>query len=155
MGYQLLASGVLRLSDNASIPPDPNNRDWTAYQAWMAAGNTPQPAPPLSAAAVYAQKIASGLALTSTGTPTLNATYAIDDTTAVSIDGIYAGIRGGDGLPGGGLTFNYPDITGAMHAFDAITFPAFAKAVRDYRYALAQAVTQQNPTWPAATATIP
>lgn len=34
---------VLRTSDGASIPADANNRDWIDYQAWLAAGNTPDP----------------------------------------------------------------------------------------------------------------
>jgi hypothetical protein len=30
---------------NISIPPDPANRDYAAYLEWVAAGNTPEPAP--------------------------------------------------------------------------------------------------------------
>jgi hypothetical protein len=47
--YQLIANygGVLRIADNATIPPDPANVDWQEYQAWLAEGNTPDPAPPL------------------------------------------------------------------------------------------------------------
>jgi hypothetical protein len=34
---------IKRLPDNAYIPNDPENTDWQAYQAWLAAGNTPLP----------------------------------------------------------------------------------------------------------------
>ena len=35
---------IHRLSDNTFIPPDPDNTDYQAYLAWVAAGNTPLPA---------------------------------------------------------------------------------------------------------------
>lgn len=46
MTYQLTTSDcILRLADNAFIPPDPANTDYQAYLAWLEAGNTPEPAP--------------------------------------------------------------------------------------------------------------
>jgi hypothetical protein len=44
--YQLRESGVLRRADEAHIPDDPANPAWQEYLAWLAAGNTPDPADP-------------------------------------------------------------------------------------------------------------
>jgi hypothetical protein len=45
--YALTSSATViqRDSDGAFIPADPGNADWQAYQAWLAAGNAPNPAP--------------------------------------------------------------------------------------------------------------
>ena len=44
--YQLTTStSILRLADNAHIPPDPGNRDYREFLEWVEAGNTPEPAP--------------------------------------------------------------------------------------------------------------
>jgi hypothetical protein len=37
---------IRRLLDSADIPNNPDNLDWQAYQAWLAAGNAPLPADP-------------------------------------------------------------------------------------------------------------
>ena len=48
--YQLTTStSILRLADNAHIPPDPGNRDYREFLEWVEAGNTPEPAPELLA----------------------------------------------------------------------------------------------------------
>lgn len=37
-------TGILRISDNAFIPFDPQNVDYQAYLTWLDAGNVPEPA---------------------------------------------------------------------------------------------------------------
>ena len=44
--YQLTQGDtILHTTDAAFIPPDPANTDYQAYLAWLAEGNTPEPAP--------------------------------------------------------------------------------------------------------------
>jgi len=42
--YGQPAQAIKRLSDNAFIPFDPQNRDYAEYLEWLAEGNVPTPA---------------------------------------------------------------------------------------------------------------
>jgi hypothetical protein len=65
MTYQLTSGDtILRTTDGAFIPPDPANRDYATYLAWLEEGNTPEPAPepPVPVELTPAEKLAaSGL----------------------------------------------------------------------------------------------
>jgi len=44
MTYQLTTGDtIVRLTDNAFIPPDPGNTDYQKYLLWLEEGNTPNP----------------------------------------------------------------------------------------------------------------
>lgn len=48
MTYQLTTGDtILRLSDNAFIPPDPANKDYQQYLLWLQEGNEPLPPDPI------------------------------------------------------------------------------------------------------------
>ena len=48
MTYKLTQGDpILRLTDNAYIPPDPSNRDYQQYLDWVSQGNEPFPADPI------------------------------------------------------------------------------------------------------------
>jgi len=41
--YSNISDIVIRLADNAHIPNDPTNRDYSEYLKWRAVGNVPDP----------------------------------------------------------------------------------------------------------------
>jgi len=46
--YQLTSGDtIVRLTDNAFIPPDPANTDYQQYLKWLEEGNTPLPPDPI------------------------------------------------------------------------------------------------------------
>lgn len=51
--YRLTSAGIIvRISDNAFIPNDPENSDFRAYRRWVDEGNTPEPTEPVQPAVV-------------------------------------------------------------------------------------------------------
>jgi hypothetical protein len=110
--------------------------------------------PPATPASIAAAALSGGLAVTSTGTPALNGTYAIDQLSQMDIIAIETSLNAGKGFPGGATAFNYADVSGAMHSFTQANFTDFAAAVRDYVYALKSVIAGASTTLPPATATI-
>lgn len=101
----------------------------------------------------------AGLTVQSSGTPSLNGLYSLDQTSQDQGWNIALGVGSGLGFPGGGSSFSYPDATGTPHDFDETSFVNLAKAIRDYVYGIrtTQAVKEAGGSadWPSATVTIP
>jgi hypothetical protein len=74
-----------------------------------------------------------------TSVPEITSAYPIDAATLNQITTIVAAANAGLGLPGGGETFNWPDVTGAPHQWPAPQFIAFAGQVMNFVYASTQA----------------
>jgi hypothetical protein len=120
-------------------------------------------APPLPTAAQLAVQattkaawtmLGTGISITSTGTPALNGTYAVDQLSQMDIIAIETSLNAGKGFPGGTTTFSYPDASGAMHAFSEGNFTDFAAAVRDYVYTLKSVIAGTAINLPISTSTI-
>jgi hypothetical protein len=135
------------------------------YEAWLASGNR---ATNIGSAAELIQVMqqqavpllqASGVAVTSTSTPSLSGIYAIDPASLANLTALSTGIAAGKPLPGGGTSFNYADITGAQHAFTAASFLNLAAAIETYVYdfdqALVALIAGQPATMPSQPLTIP
>ena len=135
------------------------------YSAWLAQGNAPtRISSAASLAAVMSSQfapvvLAVGVQVTSTATPALNGTYALDQVSQNQITAIAAGIAAGKGLPGAGTTFNWPDASGTPHAFSSANWTDFASAVETYIYnfteSLLTIVSGGSATMPAQPVTIP
>ena len=113
--------------------------------------HNPETVPPKQAAQAA---LAAGLEIVSTGTPELNGTYALDQLSRMDIVSIEIGVKAGQGFPGGGSAFNYPDASGKLHEFNESNFCEFATAVRQYSYALNAVIAGTSMGLPESPVTI-
>ena len=104
--------------------------------------------------------IAAGLPIVSTGTSSLNATYAIDPATQLEIASISLYAVEYSVFPDGAASLAWPDAGGTLHTFSTTTsFQAFARAIADYVAAVEEVANVLtaggSASWPTASATIP
>jgi hypothetical protein len=97
-----------------------------------------------------------GLTVTSTGTPALNGKYAatghyIADWWQAEVNAV---AMSGTAFADGTTTLNWPDMTGATHAFDVAQFKELVAAVSLFQAQCAQYGRGITTTPPADTATI-
>jgi len=112
------------------------------------------PAPTLAQQAAAA--LNAGIAITSTGTPALNGTYACDNLTQAKLSRVATFIAVNGKFPAGLTAMPWPDITGAVHEFPTIAeFQALASAVANYVVELDAVIMGLTTTLPSASTTIP
>lgn len=140
--------------DVTAMSPRPE-QNWSAIETsaqWVFAAPPAPPAP--TPAQLASEALMAGLTITSTGTPSLNGTYACDALSQSDIIAIETSLNAGKGFPGASTTFNYPDASGVMHSFTATSFTDFAAAVRDFVYGCKSVISGASTALPASTATI-
>jgi hypothetical protein len=102
---------------------------------------------------------ANGIEITSTATPSISGIYSLADKAINQMVAIATGISAGKQLPGGGSTFNYPDLSNSMHAFTAPDFLNFGIAIENYIYSCTQALhsllNDELASFPQSSITIP
>jgi hypothetical protein len=127
-------------------------------QGWMYDGKTfapPPPPPEPTLAQQAAALLARGLAVTSTATPALNATYPTTPTAQQQVIAEITSILLNGAFADGASTIEWPDVTGGGHAFDVVQFKALATAIAAFVSGCVKCINGQSTTLPSATATIP
>lgn len=144
-----IAMQFIAVPDGVSV-----QQDWTYDGTNWAAPVAPPPPPPPTLQQQALAAMFGTITIACISVPALNATYPIDQLTQAQITGIAAATSASLGLPGGGSTFNWPDVTGTPHQWGASQFSGLAKAVMNYVYACAQVAQGNGSTLPSSTVTI-
>lgn len=109
------------------------------YSSGLLGGTFTPPAPPtLTAMQQAATALSSGLSITSTGTPSLNGTYSLDQTNQNNVSATTTYILLNGTFPGGGTTMSWIDQSGVAHTWPNVAeFKAFATVYANFVAAVA------------------
>jgi hypothetical protein len=99
-------------------------------------------------------QLAAGLAITSTGTPALDATYPCDPTAQQQINAEITSILLNDTFTDGSTALNWLDATGAAHSFSIANFKNLATVLAAFVTGNLKCINGQSSTLPATSATI-
>jgi hypothetical protein len=153
--YRLQSTGgVTREADGASIPNDPRNSDWQAYEAWVADGNTADPAPSPTLAQQALALLSAGCAIVSTGTPALDGTYPTDAASQQYVTSEVTSILLNGTFTDGATDLAWIDVSGTPHDFTIPEFKALATALAAFVTGCVKCTTGQADALPAQPVTI-
>lgn len=125
---------------------------------WTLSGSTftaPASPPALSLAQQAVVALSAGLAVTSTGTPAINGTYALDLESRSDIMAEIVSLLKNSTFTNGTTTLPFTDISGALHDFQVTVFEALATEIGNYVGALKAIIASNSGTLPAAPAPLP
>ncbi len=134
------------------IPADPRNRDFASLDPATIGAYTPPPVTPADGAAAA---LAAGLTITSTGTPTLDGTYALVGETQIFMLAEMVSLSANGTFTNGSTTILWPDVSGGGHSFNPTQFKNLAAACGAYINALKAIISNDAGTLPANTVTVP
>lgn len=136
--YAVIENGVII---NVYVADEPQNSGDIAVTyagiGWTYANDTftaPAVVPLVLSPTQTAQNaIAAGLTVTSTSTPVLNGTYALNPTSLADLNGLVTGVMIAGTFPNDAATYDYHDASLVAHTFPSLTeFKAFATAVLNF-----------------------
>ena len=107
MDYKLTTgTSIIRTADGATIPADPANMDYQQYLAWLAAGNTPDPAQTIDE--VRTAKVSAIKAMRDSLEQTGGFTYLgkILDSDSVSVERLNVAVEAAQATLAAGQTFS-------------------------------------------------
>ena len=115
---------------------------------------TPPYSPSISQQALAA--LGAGLTINSTGTPAIDAVYAVTPNITTQVSALIAYVQQNGTFPSGLSSLVWYDITGTPHTFPDLTVAKnWATAVFNYVFALNTIIQANSGTLPSSTTTIP
>ncbi|OYV43402.1 MAG: hypothetical protein B7X10_06400, partial [Burkholderiales bacterium 21-58-4] len=155
--YDTVAISYPTLPTDSDLLPV-TTQQWVARmsQLWVVNNGTLEAyVPPAPTLAQQAASLMLGtIAITSTGTPALDGSYAIDAATQAHLMAEMQSIQVTGKFADGTTSVAWPDATGAVHTFPSVVeFQAFALAIGGFVAACYKVINGVLTTIPAASAT--
>lgn len=146
------------VSYNGTVPAGAIECTQAQYQnpsAWAISNGSIVAAAPPSLSQQAQAALSAGLTITSTSTPSLNGTYAVDSTAQARITSVQTYIQANGKFPGSNTTMAWVQMNGTPVVFPSTEeFQAFGTAVANYVWDLDEIILTNSGSLPPASVTI-